>query len=349
MAWLIAVTVAFVLGFLLASWRSRHHPVTPCSQAGLAAEPDPGTGPAAGGGTGLEKTPGTGSPVKLGAKGGGDGSVSGTGANVNGSGAPASLGGGGTGSGDLASGGLNDASGKTVSKGTAATVNGGGGQIDDGGGGGSGTMQPGAVQSQPEIATASAGSTGTAPVPAGSGASSQLGPGDPDLPIKPDAPGDRVVGARDLSYDRSGLPRYPNEDRVASAIVVPPGGGVSDSNSTVATILTRDDPDRVAAWYRAHLPANWTAMALPSAEETDKAAKQASTSASPDSPLAGMLKALSGGQQQQALPGVAKARAAHLTLFLPPDGTKDTRSVMVLIDKKTGETAVVLSKKAAKP
>ena len=32
----------------------------------------------------------------------------------------------------------------------------------------------------------------------------------PDMKLAPDQPGSRIVGARDFSYDRSGLPHYPN-------------------------------------------------------------------------------------------------------------------------------------------
>ena len=201
-----------------------------------------------------------------------------------------------------------------------------------------------------ESEAAAASNTGTAPVPPGSGDSLQLGPDDPDLPIKPEAPGDRVVGARNLRYDRSELPRYPNTDRVASAMVVPPGGAISDGDTTVATILaTKDDPDTVAAWYRAHLPSSWTGQTPPSPEETDQAARQASTSAPTDTPIDSLLKVFAGAQLQQAQLGLEKARAAHLTFFWPPDQSTDTRSVMILIDEKTGETAVVFSKKARRP
>ena len=352
LGWLVAVVVAFVLGFLLAWWLMCRHPgVLPlCSQAGQSASATTTSSTTDGGKLGRgEKTPGTGSPVRLGAEGGGVGSVTGGGAEVTGSGEPVSIGGGGNGNGDLAGGGFDDASGNTVSSGVASTANGGGGQIDGGTGGGSGTVQPGTSHGPTESEAAAASNTGTAPVPPGSGDSLQLGPDDPDLPIKLEAPGDRVVGARNLRYDRSELPRYPNTDRVASAMVVPPGGAISDGDITVATILTKDDPDTVAAWYRAHLPSSWTGQTPPSPEETDQAARQASTSAPTDTPIDSLLKVFAGAQLQQAQPGLEKARAAHLTFFWPPDQSTDTRSVMILIDEKTGETAVVLSKKARRP
>jgi hypothetical protein len=209
-------------------------------------------------------------------------------------------------------------------------------------------MQPGAGQGQADEVAPPAGNTSRGPVPSSSSALPQTGVDMPDLPLAPQAPGDHVVGARDFSYDRSELPRYPNADKVVSAMTVPAGGAVSDSNSTVATILSHDDPDTVIAWYRTHLPSGWTEQAPPSADAVDQVAKQASTAAPGGTPLDAMLKTIAGSQLQQALPGLARVRAAHLTMFWPPDRTTDTRGVLITLDQKTGETAVLLSRKATR-
>jgi hypothetical protein len=96
--WLLAVILAFVLGFLLAWWLFRQHPVAPpmCPHpaASTAATQPANKGNAAMHGGGA---PGTGSPTQLGAKGGGDGSVSGNAAEVTGDGAGVPPGGGGKG------------------------------------------------------------------------------------------------------------------------------------------------------------------------------------------------------------------------------------------------------------
>jgi hypothetical protein len=72
-----------------------------------------------------------------------------------------------------------------------------------------------------------------------------------------------VLVAKDLRYDRSELPRYPNAvTQSASGTPLRGGGRPPDPNLSVSTIMTTDDLPTVAAWYHDHLPADWTEQNL---------------------------------------------------------------------------------------
>ncbi|MEO6967324.1 MAG: hypothetical protein ABI132_02555 [Rhodanobacteraceae bacterium] len=345
-AWLIALLLAFAVGFLLACWLMRRHPVAPptCPQTSQAA-PANKASPAGGGGAHGAGAPGTGSPAKLGAKGDGTGTVIGNAGQVTGSGAPASLSGGGNGDGDLAGGGANSGSGNTVSSGGDSKVS-GGGEIEASGGG-NGTTTPGDDQSLPQPASSATPANGTQPVTATSGGALQLGPPNSDLGVDNSKPAGKVVTALDYRYDQSGLPHYPNAIKVASGTDAAAAAGPNSKNFSVTEIVTDDAPDVAAAWYHDHLPAGWKELQMPSALVMDQAIAQSKTPSPNESPVNAMLNAMIVGPQlERDKPGVDAARAAGLTIFQPPDQNTDHRMIIVIKDSKTGKTGVLLMKKA---
>ncbi|MFT3792568.1 MAG: hypothetical protein QM741_16225 [Rudaea sp.] len=274
LVWLIALVLAFLLGYLVALLM--RPPLTPpaCPPPAATASPagSGGAGGGAGGGGGSPAA--SGAPAQIGAKGSGDGSVVGAGGSINGSGAPATLNGGGSGNGEISGGGDFSASGKTISSGGDGNASGGAGENDlDGGGGGDGKLKlpPGQGSSAPVEANAPPVSGGGGVPPGGAG-DDGIADDMPDMKLRPDTPGSRIVAARDFRYDRSGLPHYAGGvDKVASAMTIPPGGAVADGNATVAEIVTNDAPDAVAAWYRTQLPQDkWQMQAAPSAAEVDQ-------------------------------------------------------------------------------
>lgn len=344
-AGLFAILVAFVLGFLLAGHSVRPAAAPTCRMAG-SSETTKESGIkqslVRGGGS-----PGQGSPLKIGADGGGAGSVSGAAGTITGGGAGSPAGGGGKGDGDLAGGGFYSASGNTVSSGAAGTVSGGAEAGDNGTGGGGGHMQPGEAQARVSAPSQSVAGGGNEPPPI-ENVTPQMADGDaPTLPVPPHAPGDRVAGAHDFTYDRTGLPRYANAvDRVASSMVIPAGATLSDQNTTVAGILTRDTPDTVVTWYQAHLPQGWVEQAPPSEDAEKQARQQVNSHPASDTPVNSLTKAIMAPQLQQLQSSLAQLRALHLTFFWPPDRKTDSRSVLISLDKKTGETYVLLRKDA---
>jgi len=349
-AWILAVIVAFILGFLLACWLMRRHPVAPpmCPHpaASTAATQPANKGSAAMHGGGA---PGAGSPIKLGAKGGGDGSVSGNAAQMIGDGAGIPPGGGGKGDGELQGGGANSGGGDTVANGKSGKASGGSGDADLDAGGGDGKMSPGDDQSQPRPASSATPSNGVQRVTASPGGALQLGPPDSDLGIDSSRPAGKVVAALDYRYDKSGLPHYPNAVKVASgtdAAAAAEAAGPASKNFSVTEILTDDTPDAVASWYHAHLPAGWNELSMPSTIAMDQATQQVKTPSPTDTPVDGMLKMIAGSQLAQSKPGIDAARAAGLTIFEPADQNLDHRMIIVIKDGKTGKTGVLLMKKA---
>ena len=350
-AWIIAVILAFILGFLLACWLMRRHPVAPpvCPQTAAstaAAQPaNKGAGAMHGGGA-----KGTGSPVKLGAKGGGDGSLSGSGAPTTGDGAGPPPGGGGNGDGELQGGGANSGNGKTVANGTPGTASGGTGNGTLDAGGGDGKMPSGDVQSSSQSATSAKPPNGAQAVAASPGGAMELGPPDSDLGVDTSRPADKIVAALDYRYDKSGLPHYPNAVRVASstdAAAAAAAAGPNTKNFSVTEIITDDTPDVVAAWYHKNLPASWRELSMPSAAALDQMSRQAKTPQPGESPVDTMLYTMIAGPQlERSKPGIDAARTAGLTIFEPADQAVDQRMIIVIKDSKTGKTGVLLMKKA---
>jgi hypothetical protein len=350
--WLAAIVVAFILGFLLAWWLWRQQPLAKpsCPQPGAISSAAGGQAPQGSGGTHGGGAPGTGSPIKLGAKGGGTGTVTANAGQVTGSGAPASLGGSGNGDGDLAGGGANSGSGNTVSSGGDSKVSGGGGEIDAAGGGNGGKSTVGPDQSLRQPDTSATPSFGTQPVPASSGSAMQLGAPDSELGVDASKPAGKVVTALDYRYDKSGLPHYPNAIKVASgtdAAAAAAAAGPIGKDFSVTEIVTDDSPSVAAAWYHDHLPAGWNELSMPSAATMDQMIQQSKTPRPGASPVDVMLNAMIVGPQlQQSKPGIDAARAAGLTIFQPADQNTDHRMILVIKDRKTGKTGVLLMKKA---
>ena len=272
LVWLIALVLAFLLGYLIALLMRPPltAPVCPSTTSTSPSAGGAGGGGSGGGGGGKPGAPG--SPVQLGAKGGGNGSVVGAGGTVNGGGAPTKVGGGGSGNGDLSGGGNVSASGSTVSDGGDAKLAGSGGDADLSSGGGGKLKLPTDPDRTATDADKAKPIAGNGVVPPGGEAGDEALDDMPDMKLPPGQPGSRMLAARDFRYDRSNLPHYAGGvDKIASAMAIPPGGTVADGNTTVAEIVTNDAPEAVAAWYRAQLPQDqWQMQAAPSAAEVDQ-------------------------------------------------------------------------------
>jgi hypothetical protein len=141
--WLIALLIAFILGFVLAWWLFHHRSFTQplCPQPSQPAPATSAARAAQSGGGGKHGAPGKGSPDKLNGSGRGNNEVVGNGAPADsGAGTPAS--GGGNGSGKVSGGGNFDVSGKLVVNGTAGGAGAGNAASDTpAGGGGNGDLK----------------------------------------------------------------------------------------------------------------------------------------------------------------------------------------------------------------
>ncbi len=259
--WIAALIVAFVLGFILAWLLLRQTQLQPnCARSPQDGGPPP---PAASGRGRGEGAPGPGSPTKLGSGGSGESNRRGGGPDSAAEGGGGAAAAGAPGDGSLGTGQQwqargedHDAHGSSSAPDTAA---GAGrdprGEAPDGRGGEDQKNLPnqaqGGAPGAPGAFTAESGDVE-------SSAASKAAAVAADSNTR-----DHAAVARDLRYDASQLPRYPNAvSGLASGAPLPPGALAPSPNVSVSTILTTDDPGTVAAWYRAHLPPDWSQTRL---------------------------------------------------------------------------------------
>lgn len=258
--WIVALFVAFVLGFLLAWYLLRQH----AHQSGCPARSDNGPPVSmSGSGTG-HGAPGAGSPVKLGSPDSGTADRTGNSRTTTAEGGGGAQGAGKGGDGALeggdpwqAHGSDQKFDGKSDARGNAPA----GGEDADGDltgmASGEGKKLP------PSQQTPVARPEGPGTLYQENGGKLDTGsPGAAAHPGESVATADTVV-AKDLRYDTSELPRYPNAvTSLASGTALPKGAPTPDPNLSVSAIVTTDDPQTVAAWYHTQLPSDWTEMNL---------------------------------------------------------------------------------------
>ncbi|HET9389497.1 MAG TPA: hypothetical protein VFO44_07605 [Steroidobacteraceae bacterium] len=256
--WIVAVIIAFVLGFLLA-WRLPQTMMRNCR----ISEPDDGKKQQMHGSSGMHGAPDKGAPVKLGAPDDGDSNRK-----PGGGDATAGGGGGGGGKGRAGDGGGGpgtpwkaDGDGENHGSGNSHADESSGGGPDgdkDFKGGGDGDVKP----SPPAEKYVANAQQGTGP-PAALGGGTAEGAAEPPKPVAASAgtPGPDALVAKDLRYDKSELPHYPNATQSASGAPALNGPKPSDPNISIATIMTKDDLPTVAAWYHQQLP-DWSEQNL---------------------------------------------------------------------------------------
>jgi hypothetical protein len=257
--WLVALVVAFVLGWLLA-WFAMQATARGCARSPA----DDGAQQAGRGNVGTHGAPDKGSGVKLNAGIDGDSRRRPPGGTTTADGGGAAGGKGGPGDGDLgrgtpwqAKGDAPDANGSSNSPGEAdAGDSAGSGSLGNGRSENATPLSMGEPQGQgPQPGTGPPPSAGGTPV------DDQAAPADPGTASAGNALPDSR-GARDLRYDKSELPRYPNAvTQTASVTPALNGPKPADPNLSVSAIITRDDLPTVAAWYHEHLP-GWTEQSL---------------------------------------------------------------------------------------
>ncbi|HTL91266.1 MAG TPA: hypothetical protein VL176_02900 [Steroidobacteraceae bacterium] len=258
--WIAAFIMAFALGFLLA-WYLLQQSLLPGCAGSLA---DNGAQHAARGNSGTHGAPDKGSGVKLGAPGDGNSSPRHSSGTTTADGGGGAAGKGGPGDGDLghgtpwrAKGDASDANGSSNSAGTADSGGPDASGDAPGGGGGDAKIAP------PQELHGELPQRGTdPPPPSGDGTAGGAGAAPASAPGSAGTPAPDGLVAKDLRYDKSELPRYPNAvTQSASATPLLNGPKPTDPNLSVSTILTRDDLPKVAAWYHDHLP-GWSEQNL---------------------------------------------------------------------------------------
>jgi hypothetical protein len=156
-----------------------------------------------------------------------------------------------------------------------------------------------------------------------------------DTASPPLDPASKVLSAPDFTYDRTGLPRYPQGvQRVASALSYPDPND-SDIYGTSAAIVTDDSFDTVVGWYQSHLPAGWRSQNI---GDLARLAQQLS----PQN-LTKMLSGSSSGAEPPDPTTSAAGDRMQISIFTPPAGVQGKPGVMVV---KKGDDPVMAMLKA---
>jgi hypothetical protein len=147
---------------------------------------------------------------------------------------------------------------------------------------------------------------------------------DQEGPLAKD-PANKSMMAPDFTYDKTGLPRYPNSvQKVASAQAFDKGGSGAFGSSVA--IATGDDFDKVVAWYQSRMPWGWKSQTV--GDFAGMAAKfRALVPGSSDTPPE---------------PDPAGGDKIQLSIFIPPAGATGNPGIM--ITKKGDQPVLVLMK-----
>ena len=335
--WILALLLSFALGL----WLGRQM-MPRCAAYPVPRAAGSGDGGGGGGGHSGAANGGSGDSDKDGGQGGdgkGIGRVKGEGGHVDGGGgggAPGS----GVGSGTMEGGGKADSNGTTVGHGYDGSAKGASGS-DDSGGGASGTSKPGGspngLDADPEsnrIASAVARlATGTALADSYAADTSEQGK---SRDVK-------VMSAPDFSYDKTGLPRYPDQNKSVYSAISYPLPGRTDVYGSGSGIVTGSGFEDVVAWYQKSLPPGWSN----SATGTDQLETVAQT-LSPNK----IMQMLSGSSDATTAKQVGENHAAdaaertRLAMFSPPAGTKGEPGIMIV---QRGDRPVTIMMKNAIP
>ncbi len=147
-----------------------------------------------------------------------------------------------------------------------------------------------------------------------------------------------VRSAADFTYDRTGLPRYPDSVKGVFSETSVTESGEPDGRRSNCTIVTTSDFNTVVAWYRAKLPTGWHDRTV-----GDLAGLAAQVS--PDSIRKLLMQAGSGAQPgAPAAPATSGSSGASVAMFSPPDGTRGDLGVM--IRQQPGKPVTILMNKA---
>jgi zinc-ribbon domain len=156
--------------------------------------------------------------------------------------------------------------------------------------------------------------------------------GDADDKDSKPLPQGKSYSANDFTYDKTNLPRYPDEvSAVVSSISYPPDGG-TDIYSTGAGIVASSSFDTVVSWYRQNLPPGWHDMTVGNLQQLSKQLSVQSITQMLGQPPGDA--AAGAGDSSAAAAGAAASTAAadqiRISLFSPPTGSKAKTGVMIV-------------------
>jgi hypothetical protein len=155
-----------------------------------------------------------------------------------------------------------------------------------------------------------------------------LGLGDGDNPQTED-PLVKSFTSRDFTYDKTGLPRYPDGVKAVVSSVTYEPAGQTDTYSTGAGIVTASSFDTVVDWYQKNLPGGWQSSTVGDFGQLGATAKQLS----PENILKMLGAGAANGGAANALtpaPATAAADRIRISIFKPPPGAKNAPGIMIV-------------------
>jgi hypothetical protein len=224
--------------------------------------------------------------------------------------------------------GLGSANGTVVGYGTDSTAVGADGSDDGGSGGAGGKSKLGNGTNGPDADPDAKKRTETGVWRLAAGAPMTTGSGDvPDANVK-DTLADKVLSARDFSYDKTGLPRYLEANKAVFSAMSYDAPGRTDAYGSASGIITGSSFDEVVDWYRKNLPPGWHSSTISDLKRLGAVAQ----ALSPEK-IMQMLVAPNGAAPAKSvsdIPATAVAERMRLSLFSPPAGTKGDLGGMIV-------------------
>ena len=155
-----------------------------------------------------------------------------------------------------------------------------------------------------------------------------LGLGDADDKPANDPPAAKSFSAHDFTYDKTGLPRYPDAiQAVVSSITYDPPDR-TDTYRTGAGIVTGSTFATVVDWYQKNLPGGWQSTTVGDFAQLGAAAGQLS----PENILKMLGAAAQNGAAPQPLtaaPATPPADRIRISIFKPPPGQSNPGIMIV--------------------
>jgi hypothetical protein len=134
--------------------------------------------------------------------------------------------------------------------------------------------------------------------------------------------------SRDFTYDKTGLPRYPDAVKAVASSVTYEPADQTESYSTGAGIVTASPFDTVVGWYQKNLPGGWQSTTVGDFAQLGAQAQQLS----PENILKMLGAAQNGGAANSFTPSPASAAAdrIRISIFKPPPGAKNAPGIMIV-------------------
>ena len=139
----------------------------------------------------------------------------------------------------------------------------------------------------------------------------------------------KSFSAHDFTYDKTGLPRYPDAVQAVVSSVTYDSPDRTDTYRTGAAIVTASSFAAVVDWYQKNLPGGWQSTTAGDFAQLGAAAQQLSAE--------NILKMLDAGAQGgpapsplTAAPATAAADRIRISIFKPPAGSPNDRGIMIV-------------------